>query len=270
MIIDFHTHIFPDHIAERTIKYLEEECNSKACTNGTLDALKKSMKEGGIDISVVLPVATKPSQFDTVNSFASSITGKDGIISFGGIHPDNEDFSQKLKKIKELGLKGIKLHPDYQKTFIDEPKMVDLIRQAVLLDLIVVVHAGLDIGLPDPVHCPPDRTANMLKQIDYENARIVLAHMGGYAMWDDVEKYLLGKNVWFDTSFCLGKMDDGQFVRIIRNHGVERILFATDSPWSDQKATVNYIKRVGLSENELESILHKNAESLLGIGTARK
>jgi len=265
MIIDFHTHIFPDNIAERTMKFLEDECNQKAFTNGTLDALKKSMKEATFDISVVLPVATKPSQFDTVNSFAASINGKDGIISFGGIHPDNDNFRERLEKIKELGLKGIKLHPDYQKSFIDEPKMVDLIRQAVYLDLIVVIHAGLDIGLPDPVHCPPERTARMLDQIDYKDAKIVLAHMGGYSMWDDVEKYLVGRNVWFDTSYCLGKMDDSQFVKIIRSHGAEHILFATDSPWSGQKETIEHIKGVGLTASELDIILHKNAEELLGI-----
>jgi len=264
MIIDFHTHIFPDNIAEKTIKFLEEECNSKAFTNGTLNALKESMKEAAIDISVVLPVVTKPSQYDTVNSFAAAIGGKDGIISFGGIHPDCVDCEQKLRRIKDLGLKGIKLHPDYQKTFIDDPKMVNLIRQAVLLDLIVIIHAGIDIGLPDPVHCPPERTANMLNQIDYENARIVLAHMGGYSMWDDVEKYLVGKNVWFDTSYCLGKIDDGQFIRIVRNHGVRRILFATDSPWDGQKLALDYIRTVGLTDEELEIILYKNAERLLG------
>lgn len=265
MIIDFHTHIFPNNIAERTIHFLENQGNIKAFTNGTLYGLKKSMKECGIDISVILPVATKPSQFETINNFAAAITGKEGIISFGGIHPDTEDYIGKLQRIKKLGLKGVKLHPDYQNTFIDDPRMVDLIRQAVLLDLIVVIHAGLDIGFPDPVHCPPARTANMLSQINYDNAKIVLAHMGGFDMWDDVEKYLAGKNVWLDTSYCLGMINDEQFVRIIRKHGKERILFATDSPWGGQKQTLEHIKSVGLSQDELECILHKNAESLLGM-----
>jgi hypothetical protein len=265
MIIDFHTHIFPDNIAEKTIRFLEDEGNTKAFTNGTLNGLKESMKESNIDISVVLPVVTKPSQFETVNSFAASITNKEGIISFGGIHPDTEDYQQKLKKIKDMGLSGIKLHPDYQKTFIDDPKMVRLINEAVSLDLIVLIHAGLDIGLPDPVHCPPDRTANMIKQITDKNDKIVLAHMGGYSMWNDVEKYLVGKNIWLDCSYCLGKMVDEQFVRIVRNHGAERILFATDSPWGGQKETVEYIKKLELTKDELESIFHKAAEELLGL-----
>lgn len=263
MIIDFHTHIFPDNIAKKTIQLLESGSNTKAFTDGTLNGLKKSMKESNIDISVVLPVVTKPSQFDTVNSFAAEITGKDGIISFGGIHPEDEDYKEHLQRIKNLGLKGIKLHPDYQKTYIDDPKMINLIRKATDLDLIVVIHAGLDIGLPEPIHCPPKRTVNMLKQIENPNAKIVLAHMGGFDMWDDVEWYLLGRNVWLDTSYCLGMMQDEQFVRIIKNHGVEHILFATDSPWGGQKETIKYMNSLGFSHSELENIYHKNAEKLL-------
>ncbi|HWT74068.1 MAG TPA: amidohydrolase family protein [Mobilitalea sp.] len=265
MVIDFHTHIFPDKIAGKTIKALAEVGNVKAFTDGTLDGLKKSMKEQHIDISVVLPVVTKPAQFDTVNTFAAQITGKDGIISFGGIHPDTEDYREKLEQIKALGLQGIKLHPDYQETYVDDPKQVNVIKYAVSLGLIVIIHAGLDIGLPNPIHCPPKRAANMLRQIDDENAKIIFAHMGGFDQWDDVEEYLVGKNIWFDTSFSLGKINDDQFVRIVKNHGADRILFATDSPWDGQKAALDYIKKLDFTEEELERILFRNAVMLLGL-----
>jgi predicted TIM-barrel fold metal-dependent hydrolase len=265
MVIDFHTHIFPDRIAAKTIEKLEEVGNVRAFTYGTLNGLKKSMKENHIDLSIVLPVVTKPSQFDCINSFAAEITGREGILSFGGIHPDTEDYCEKLSEIKKLGLKGIKLHPDYQETYIDDPKMVRIIQYAVELGLIVVIHAGVDIGLPAPVHCPPDKSAAMLSQIDSENARIVLAHTGGWGLWDDVEEYLVGKNVWFDASFSLGMISDEQFVRIVKNHGADRILFATDSPWGGQKETLEHMKKLELTEEEIERILHGNAEELLGL-----
>lgn len=265
MVIDFHTHIFPDKIAEKTIKLLEEGGNVKAFTDGTLDGLKKSMQENNIDISVVLPVVTKPSQFDSVNEFAAEINGKEGIISFGGIHPDTEDYCGQLDRIKELGLPGIKLHPDYQNVFIDDPRNVQIIKYASKLGLIVLIHAGLDIGLLDPVHCPPECVANVLSQLEEENPKIVLAHMGGYVMWDDVEEYLVGKNLWLDTSYVLGKMTDEQFLRIIENHGADRVLFATDSPWDGQKEDVDYIKRLDLTGEELNRILYKNGEELLGL-----
>lgn len=263
MVIDFHTHIFPDKIAAKTIEKLESGSETKAYTDGTLTGLIKSMKDNGIDKSVVLPVVTKPSQFETVNSFALEISGRDGIISFGGIHPDMEDYKEGLEKIKAMGLLGIKLHPDYQDTFIDDPKNIRLIKCATELGLIVSIHAGLDIGLPDPIHCPPNRTAAMLAQINQEDAKIVLAHTGGYDQWDDVEEYLVGKNVYFDISYSVGMISDEQLLRIIRNHGADRILFATDSPWSGQKETLGHIQKLDLTKEELEYILHMNAEELL-------
>lgn len=265
MVIDFHTHIFPDKIAAKTIEKLQTIANLKAYTNGTLEGLKSSMRKNNIDISVVLPVVTKPAQFATVNQFAATINDKEGIISFGGIHPDTEDYREKLDEIKKLGLRGIKLHPDYQDTYINDPKMVNIIRYAAEIGLIVVIHAGIDVGLPDPVHCTPDKTADMLARIDNENARIVLAHMGGWGMWDDVEEYLVGKNVWFDIGCCLSYINDNQFIRIINNHGADRILFATDSPWSGQKETLEYLCKLDFMKEELERILHGNAEVLLGM-----
>lgn len=265
MIIDFHTHIFPDKIAEKTIGKLEESGSVRAYTDGTIKGLKKSMLENNISLSVILPVVTRPSQFDTVNSFAAEITGKDGIISFGGIHPDTEDYREKLEKIKELGLLGIKLHPDYQETFIDDPRMVRIIQYAVELDLIVSIHAGLDIGLPDPVHCPPKKTAEMLSRIEKKDARIILAHMGGYDMWDEVEEYIVGKNVWLDTGYTLGHIPEEQFIRIMRNQGADRVLFASDSPWGGQKETLERIRKLNLTGEEMDKLMFKNAQRLLGL-----
>ena len=124
MIIDFHTHIFPDGIAPKTIPFLEQRSGIQANTDGMLKGLLRAMEETNVDVSVVHPVVTKPSQFDTVNQFAKMVNDScDGkVISFGGIHPDCEDYKGKLEYIKELGLPGIKLHPDYQGVFIDDER----------------------------------------------------------------------------------------------------------------------------------------------------
>ncbi len=263
MIIDFHTHIFPDEIAERTIGKLEKVGNITAFTNGRLDGLKRSMRDSGIDLSVILPVVTKPVQFNSVNSFAAQITGQDGIISFGGIHPDSEDFKVQLKTIRDLGLLGIKLHPDYQDTYIDDPKYIRIIHHATELGLIVIIHAGLDIGLPEPIHCTPKRVARMLYQLDATEQKIILAHMGGYDLWNEVEELIVGRNVFLDTSYSLGIMKDSQFLRIVKEHGADRILFATDSPWAGQKEAVEHLKAMDLTEEELAMIFYKNAGKLL-------
>lgn len=265
MIIDFHTHIFPDGIAKKSVKLLEEEAHLRASADGTLNGLKESMRENHIDLSIVMPVVTKPSQFVTVNSFAAEINNREGILSFGGIHPDTMNYKEELDTIKKLGLPGVKLHPDYQKTFIDEERIVRIIDYAASIGLIVLIHAGVDIGLPDPVHCPPDRAANMLNRIDRNDAKIVLAHTGGYEQWDEVEEYLTGRNVWFDLSFSFGRISDEQFIRIVSNHGADRILFATDSPWDDQGLTYNHLMKLDFTEEERERILYRNALELLGM-----
>ncbi len=266
MYIDFHTHIFPDAIAASTIAHLEKVGGIPAHTDGTANGLLRSMDNAGIDKAVILPVATKPSQFDSVNRFAAQLNAaQDRLISFGGIHPNNENIEGKLDYIASLGLKGIKLHPDYQGVFIDDERNIRIIQEAVKRDLLVVIHAGIDIGLSEPVHCTPDRAATMLAQIgqDPSRPRVVLAHVGGWGCWDDVETHLVGKPVYFDLGFSLGQIGDEQLLRIIRNHGAERILFASDSPWGDQEADKAYFDALPLTADERECIAFRNAEKLL-------
>lgn len=262
MIIDFHTHIFPDKIAEATIQHLKSKANVVAYTNGTIGNLKASMQNAGIDYSVTLPIATVPKQTGSINLFASQITGKDGIISFGSIHPLYEDWKNELDRIKALGLVGIKLHPDYQQFFVDDEAILPMLQYATQLGLIIIFHGGVDIGIPGYIHCTPQRVKNLLKSL--KGARLVIAHLGGYLCWDEVEKYLIGEDIYFDTSYVLGKISDEQFLRIIRNHGVEKILFATDSPWGNQAQAVKKIMSLPLTEYERSAIMHKNAEGLLG------
>ena len=209
-------------------------------------------------------VVTKPSQFDSINRFALQMQDPgDGLLSFGGIHPDNEDYRAKLRYIKDAGLKGIKLHPDYQGVMIDDIRFKRIISYATELGLIICVHAGFDPGYPECVHCPPKLARDMIHDVQPE--RLVLAHMGGYRRWDEVEEYLVGEPVWFDTAAVLGEIPDQQFIRIVQNQGADRILFATDSPWAGQKEFVQYIKELPLTEEEQNRIFRLNALELLGL-----
>ncbi|MBE5942764.1 MAG: metal-dependent hydrolase [Lachnospiraceae bacterium] len=268
MVIDFHTHMFPDAIAAKTIAHLEDNAkdDASAHTNGTLQGLKDSMKANHIDYSVVLPIVTRPKQFDSINEFAAKINGTDGIISFGSIHPENENIREKLEYIKSLGLKGVKLHPDYQNHFIDDAGYLEILRACIDLDLICSIHAGYDIGIPYPIHCPPDRMRMVLDELLQDcnkDSKIVLAHMGGYLQWELVEKCLAGQNVYLDMSFCKDVIDEAMLVRIIKKHGSDRILYATDSPWTDQGEMVEYVKNLPISEDDKENIFYKNAVRLL-------
>ncbi len=269
MVIDFHTHIFPEKLASSAINALESESHLKARNTGTLNGLKNSMKHCGVDYSVVLPVVTRPSQFDNVNAYAVKLSKEDGILSLGGIHPENDNIPDKLEFIKNAGLKGVKLHPDYQgPRYIDDPGYIHIIKECIRLDLCTVIHAGMDVGRPIPIHCPPDRAYVMLNEVLKDckkDSKIVLAHMGGMLQWDLVEKFLVGQNVYFDLAYCHVLADKEQMVRIIRKHGAGKILFATDFPWTSQKESIDYVNALPLSQEEKECILYKNAARLLNI-----
>lgn len=268
MIIDFHTHVFPDRIAAATIEKLESFTpHARAHTDGTLSGLVSSMKEAGVDYSVVLPVVTNPKQFDGINGFAAE-HNVGNLIFFGGIHPDCDGLEERVDKIKSLGLRGIKLHPDYQSVFVDDERYIRIIRRALENDMFVTLHAGVDIGMPEPVHCPPELSARMLDAVDDLNRgepRIIFAHLGGNAMADDVLKYLCGRNCVFDTGFSLISESPEKTVEIIRTHGAERILFATDSPWQGQAESVKFLSELPLTSEEKDKILGENAARLLGI-----
>lgn len=262
-MIDFHTHIFPDKIVSKTIAFLEKQCGDHAHLSGTYEALLSSMKEAGIRQSIVLPVVTKPSQFDSINRFASEVTERTNgtLLSFGGIHPCCDHLKERLLSLKRNGFFGIKLHPEYQKTYFNDPGYLKILDYASELDLIVSVHAGFDPGYPDSARVTPSMIKDVIHQV--HPRRLVLAHMGGYMRWDEVEEYLIGEDVWFDTATCFHKIPDEQFLRMVHSHGSDRILFATDSPWSGQKDFIGYLKSLPLTVDEKEKILWKNAEKLL-------
>ena len=265
MVIDFHTHIFPDKIAAGSISHLEKASGITAATDGTLRGLLNSMEKTGVDMSVILPVVTKPSQFESVNQFAAQVNQKykGKLISFGGIHPDSEDYKKELDKIKELGLPGIKLHPDYQKVMIDDERNMRIIEYADSLGLMILVHAGIDIGLPDIVHCPPDKAARVIDAL--KPKKMILAHLGGWKQWEEVYELLAGKHVYFDTSFTFDYMEQDLFFKILEKHGHDKVLFATDSPWSDAGKMVEVVRNMPLSHDKIEDILAGNARKLLSL-----
>lgn len=267
MIVDFHTHIFPEKIAARTIEKLEHIAHVKAFTDGREQSLIASMEDSGVDVSIVLPVVTKPEQFDTINSFAMQLNKKYQekqvrLLSFGGIHPDSSNYKKELHAIKDWGLLGIKLHPDYQNTYFDDIKYMRILDYASELGLISVIHAGVDIGFPEHVRCTPKHIQNVIKEVAPE--KMVLAHYGGFDLWEEVEELLAGKKVYLDTSYTFGFIEDELFLKILEKHGIDRILFATDSPWGGQKESLEHIRKLMEKPEDLNKILWQNAERLLG------
>ncbi len=262
MIIDFHTHCFPEDMAHKVVPVLANMAGIKPCLKGTIEELKESMVKAGIDYCVLQNIATRPQQTKTINNWAARVQ-EDMIISFGSLHPDYADWEEELKRIKDSGMKGLKFHPDYQKFFVDHEKMYKIYEKIFALDLIVLFHAGLDIGLEPPYHCTPDR---LLKVVSlFPEGTIVAAHMGGYAYWDQVEELLTGKNLFFDTSYSYNDLGEEKMSRLIKLHGADKVLFGTDSPWTDQSEELKNFNTLHLKPEEKNKILGENAIKLLGL-----
>lgn len=277
MIIDFHTHTFPDKIADAALTKLRAASHTLSFTDGTVTGLKRSMKDASIDWSVVLPVATNPQKVQSINDLSAALTEKEGLIYFGCVHPDMENAKGEIARISKMGIKGIKIHPVYQGVDIDDLRFLRILDAAAENGLIVVTHNGNDIGFPDVVHCTPQMARNALRQVG--DVKLVLAHMGGWKNWNEVADALLDTSAYLDTAFSLGALvqseprhyspeeerllSEEDFCALVRAFGAHRILFGTDSPWSDQKREVEAISTLPLTEGEKKSIFSENAKQLL-------
>jgi predicted TIM-barrel fold metal-dependent hydrolase len=260
-IIDFHTHIFPDAIASRALAALLENApGMKPRTDGTLDGLQKSMHRNGIDTSILLPVATKPSQVETINANCLSLQSP-SIIPFGSLHQDYQEFELEIGKLKKSGIKGIKLHPEYQNFYVDDKKMFPIYEALQASGLIVVFHAGKDPGPFSNDHALPTAFKNIARQ--FPTLKIVAAHMGGWMAWDEVEQSLGAQNIYFDTSAVYGHLSPSGFMRLVSALGIDVILFGSDSPWFDQGKSRAWIEQLPLTDGDKEKIFFKNALMLL-------
>lgn len=282
MIVDLHTHVFPDKIAVSTVKKLELLSHTRSFSDGSAAGLKASMVRAGVDASLVLPVATNPHQVPHVNDSSARMNElgpETGIYSLGCIHPDFDGYREELSRIASLGLKGIKLHPEYQGMDFDAPRYLRILDRCGELGLIVISHAGLDVGFPGKDNCSPAMVLRAIRQVG--PVKLVLAHMGGWRQWDQVEELLWETQVSIDTSYALGSiapLDDGfyppeqlplmseeQFMRMVRKFGAHRVLFGTDSPWTDQAQALKRLRALPLEPWELEAILGGNAQKLLNL-----
>lgn len=276
MIIDFHTHTFPDKIAASAIERLSGKVQIHAYSDGTASGLLRSERAAGVDRSIILPVATKPEQVHHINDAAAAHNEHafvTNMFSFACIHPDYIDWKQELDRIAARNMRGIKIHPAYQQTDLDDPKYLRILERAGELGLIVVTHTGFDIGFPGCRCCTPEKARNALRQVG--PVTLVLAHMGGWRCWDEVPDLLADTSALLDTAFSLQPpgtpepdprfLSDAAFVGLVRIFGADRILFGTDSPWTDPQTELRHIRALPLTSEEKAAILGGNAKRLLRI-----
>ena len=161
---------------------------------------------------------------------------------------------------------------------MDDARYLRILERAGELGLVVITHAGLDVGFPGVVRCSPEMACRALRQVG--PVKLVLAHMGGWRSWDQVLELLPDTSAMIDTSFSVGRMtplDDGYYqddgdldlldgpgvLALVRAFGAQRVLFGSDSPWSSQRESRAWIEAQPLREEEKAAILGENAKKLL-------
>lgn len=269
MIIDFHTHIFPAKIAKSTVASLSERGYVKAHSDGTAEGLISLLESAGVGMAINLPVITNPDKFDSVLGYAKELSAAEytgaRIISFAGAHPAMDDIEEKLTRVKDAGILGIKIHNGYQGVYFDDPRCVNLVSLAKKFGLVVITHGGFDSGCADsPIMCTPRRVLNLLDRVG-GYGKLVIAHLGGNEMFDEVYSELAGEDVYFDTGYNLPNIEESKFKMLLEKHGEDRILFASDSPWCNIGSLVELLKGYRLGAEAEEKIFSRNAIKLLGM-----
>lgn len=258
--IDCHVHCFPDSLAEKAVANLAEAYKLQPSFNGTIAGLIRQMDEMGIQASFIQCVATKPSQVPSINNWLADVKSE-RLVPFGAIHPDFPNPEAELCRMRKLGIKGIKLHGNWQGFRPDDKRMIP-IYQAAQENFIMYFHAGGEIVDSLEVLATPEALGHVRRM--FPRLKMVCAHMGGYKMWNEVEKHLLGTDVYFDMSYCFPKdMPDDQMVKYIRMHGAEKILFGSDSPCGHPKPQMDRLLSLPITDEEKELIAWKNAVQLL-------
>ncbi len=265
MIIDFHVHAFNEKVSEIAVQKMQDISGLEPFTHGFVNQTLERFDEWGVDKGVLLPIATKPSQQTIINDWAKEQDGE-RLISFGSVHPEADDVIDELNRIKNIGLHGLKFHPDYQNFMVNDRKLDFIYDEVERLDLPVVFHAGFDYVSPDLIHCPPELSRDVVNR--HKGMKMIFAHMGGLLQWQEVLDNLAGVDgeVYFDTStVSVTEYENQVLEKIINKHGSDRILFASDCPWDNSKVIADKIDSLKISDDAKENIYYRNAQRLLGL-----
>ena len=236
MIIDIHTHTFPDDVAERAVRKLGKSSRIVAYSDGTAEGLRRNAEAAGIGLSVIQPVATSVSQVEHINTRAiqrnieenlwekrpgngnsdERVTDPENdlaggpvsfsrLLSFGCIHPEYENYKEELRRIAEAGVPGIKLHPYFHGCDMDDIRYLRILDAAAENGLIVLTHAGYDQGFPGEHSCKVPMLRRIMQEI--KGLTMIAAHMGGWKEWDQVPELLADTGIYLDTSFATGRIE---------------------------------------------------------------
>lgn len=251
--IDIHTHAFHPKIAHKVVDQLDGHYQIHPVGNGLIDDLLSRVRSAGLARAVVLCAATSGGQVIPANNFSIQLQQNNPeVIAFGTLHPDFEDWEKELDRLRQAGIFGLKLHPEFQGFWLDDPRLLPII-EAAQNDFAFLVHVGDRLPPKQNPSCPY-KMAAIIKQ--FPNAKMIAAHLGGFMHWKFALEALAGTNVYFDTSSSLEFIPDQLLHEIFARHPRERILFGSDYPLYDPAEEMDLLKtRMKLSDDALEEII---------------
>ncbi len=262
MITDFHTHCYPDALAPKAMRGVDDVTEGDA--DGTYAGLIRAMREAGVGRAVLLPVCARPGHERSVNAFAENL-GSDVIVPFCSVHPHSDDAARLIREYADKGAKGVKFHPNLQNFDVRDPLLSPVWRAVRDAGIVAVFHCGKPGRRPTPLDAYPSDYLPLLGIIPPE--RVVLAHTGGYGITDEEIDVLASAGAYTDLSLA-GQFTKERLRRALSRLRPDRILFGSDSPWRDIGKTADLVRSAVPDENMLDLIMNGNAERLLGVSRA--
>ncbi len=246
---------------DKAMAALEAAYGARPLMRPSVDNLLAHMDKTDVDAAVICPVATSPEQVRSINRWMASLASE-RLIPLGALHPADSHWDEQIQFLVDHGFRGVKLQPHFQEFELLAPATLEKLEK-LAGRLVVVLHAGQEIKPIEHVEPTPQRLLKLHRMLP--RLQFIAAHLGSYQMWDEVEQYLVGEEIYMDLSYVFDKASDEQIARIIRNHGPERVLFASDFPWQSPREVLDGLNRLDLSEEQRTMILGANAARLLGL-----
>ena len=266
MRVDVHTHAWPEKIVGIVRESIPGTMGFEADFPNTVDGVTAHMRDSGVDKSIVLGVVERADQVRGANDWLISIQD-DMLVPFGAMHPDLEDKAAEVQRLRQSGIKGIKLHPMLNSFYPDDPEMFPIYEQ-MGDKMVLEIHSGrFPHSRPgDTIYAAPERIMNVVRQ--FPRLKVIALHLGGVYMLDEAEKELIGReNVFIDTTWppSLREVASETLTNIIKAHGAEKVCFGTDFPLASQVVDAEYLLTLPFSESEVDRILGENARELIGL-----
>jgi len=263
MIIDFHTHAFPNEIERKIIKAIVDYYGISNLYPATVDGLLDMISKARVDVAVIQIFANSPQNVYRLNDWGAEVarTHAPTLYCFGTIHPDMADPEREMERMCQLGLKGIKFQPTAQRFYPDDRRLFKIYEKAAELELPILFHAGEERGPVEILYTHPQRFVDILKS--FPKLTVALAHLGGYRMWEHVAELSNFKNAYFDTSAATSDLKPKELTDLINLLGSDHVLFGSDFPWFEYEKAIEAITNLNIPKEDKEKIMYKNSAKIL-------